>query len=87
MPELLLFQRFEVPVDDGSRGNLLSFFAGDAAQQESFSRHCFSHGVDLCAAATALAHCSKEEEEEEEEDESGNVRGVDDARVEIKREE
>lgn len=65
MPELVLFQRFEVPVDDGSRGDLLSFLAGDAAQQESFSRHCFSHGVDLCTAATALAHCSQEEEEEE----------------------
>lgn len=47
MSELLLSQRFEVPVHGGSGRDLLSSFAGDAAEQESFSGHGFSHGVHL----------------------------------------
>lgn len=57
MPELLLSQRFEVPVYSGSGRHLLSFLTGDAAQQESFSCHGFSQGVHLRTAAVTLRHC------------------------------
>lgn len=63
MPELLLSQRSEVPVDGGLGRDLLSVLAGDAAQQESFSRHGLSQGVHLCTAAVALRHCREGRED------------------------
>lgn len=74
MPELLLSQRFEVPVDSGSGRDLLSPFTGDAAQQESFSCHGFSQGVHLCTAAVALRHCRKKEGGRREEEGVENLK-------------
>lgn len=59
MPELLLSQWFEVPVDGGSGRDLLSSFTRDAAQKKSFSCHGLSQGVHLRTAAMALAHCRR----------------------------
>lgn len=57
MPELLLSQRLEMPVYGGSCRNLLSSLTGDAAQQESFSRHSLSQRIHLGTAGMALRHC------------------------------
>lgn len=58
--ELVALGPFEVPVHRGSGRHFLSFLTGNAAEQESFSRHGFGHGVHLRTACVAPRHFTGE---------------------------